>query len=397
MPGLTIFVNSFPVVRLLAGLDGITGVETAMAIWWPKGILAGPICRNECQGSHPNWPRFGPAVLTFIAELRLSTTCSLHPAPCIFWYFCTGNSGLGFYQVVVQWFDSFISPMRSSCHGLGGKVMSRTSMVTLWLAGFMVGCTAYGTNIGPDSFSYSASNTALPFQFVDITGTGTKVLANDDDNSVFANIEFGFFFYGTSYTGLNISSNGLLTFGTPWIGAIPKDFATTVAPVDTPMIAVLWDDWSTSKTKFAASDAVYYQTSGTPGSRQFIVEWHNTFPNLPAGSTGLTFEVVLMEGSNNIQMQYLNVVGGTGVPPNGCAVAGCNGDRGSTAGVGIRDTSGQSNGRNLEWSFAPGTAILSNGESILFATPEPSTLSLLVLGALGLILFRCRVRKALPS
>jgi len=274
-------------------------------------------------------------------------------------------------------------------------VMFRTRTVLLWLLGPLCGCLAFGTNIGPDSFGYTASNTSQTFHFIEIAGTGTQILANDDESSVFSNIGFTFNFYGTPYNGLFVNSNGLITFGTPYngISSQPISLATEAPSGNMPMIAVLWDDWTTFKSDAPNSDAVYTETLGSPGSRLFVVEWHNTYPFFPPGNTGLTFEVVLMEGSDNILMQYKNVVGGTGLQ----SLPGYGGDNGSSAGVGIRDTSGQSNGRNVQWSFDPDTAVISNGEAILFGTPEPSTLSLLVLGALVLIPLRRRIGQGFPA
>lgn len=272
-------------------------------------------------------------------------------------------------------------------------LMSRTFTLQLGILGSLCGHLAFGGTIGPDAFGYSASNSAS-FSFVDITSTGTRILANNDDDALSANIGFNFKFYGASQSSLFISSNGLLTFGSANTDFSATNFATGAPNVNAPSIAVLWDDWSTLKSKFASSDAVYYQTIGSPGSQQFIVEWNNTFPCCPAGNTGLTFEAILSEGSGNILFQYLNVVGGAGLQTG----PGNNGDSGSTAGVGIRDISGQMNGRNLQWSFAPGNAVISNNEAILFTSsiPEPSTLWLLASGTLVLISLRRR-RRSSPS
>jgi hypothetical protein len=272
-------------------------------------------------------------------------------------------------------------------------LLSRTFALQLGIFGSLCGHLAFGGTIGPDAFGYRASDSAS-FSFVDITSTGTRILANDDDSAVSANIGFNFNFYGASQNSLFISSNGLLTFGSANREFTATNFATGAPSGDTPAIAVLWDDWSTLKSSFPSSDAVYYQTIGSPGSQLFVVEWHNTFPCCPAGNTGLTFEAILSEGSGNILFPYSNVVDGAGLQ----SVAGDNGDSGSTAGVGIRDISGQTNGRNLQWSFAPGTAVISNNEAILFttSTPEPSTLWLLASGTLVLISLRRR-RRSSPS
>ena len=55
---------------------------------------------------------------------------------------------------------------------------------------------AQATTIGPDAFGYTARDVGIAF--VDISGTGTQVLANDDDSVVSAAIGFGFNFYGNS-------------------------------------------------------------------------------------------------------------------------------------------------------------------------------------------------------
>ncbi len=136
---------------------------------------------------------------------------------------------------------------------------------------------------------------------------------------------------------------------------------------------MLWDDWTTVKSTYPASDAVCTQTVGVPGSQQFIVQWNNTFGCCPVGTQPLVFRAILLEGSGNILLQYQKVLSGVGLQSR----AGDNGDNGSSAAVGIRDVDGQLNGRNPHWSFSPGTAVIANESAILFSTstavPEPST------------------------
>jgi hypothetical protein len=99
------------------------------------------------------------------------------------------------------------------------------------------------------------------------------------------------------------------------------------------------------------SGSIHYQAIGAPGERQFIVQWHRAFAvNLP---TPLEFQLILFEGSGNIQFQYKTVENGSPAVSKGAAAT-----------VGIRGTSGHSNGNNLQWSFnAP---VLRNEESILY-------------------------------
>jgi hypothetical protein len=105
----------------------------------------------------------------------------------------------------------------------------------------------------------------------------------------------------------------------------------------------------TDLTLLGAGSAVYYQTQGSVGSRQFIIEWYNA--TVAATNSAATFEVVLSEGSNQILFQYLGVDSG----------------QGNSATVGIRASGGQTNGQQIQWSY--NAAVLSNNYAILFAPP----------------------------
>ena len=114
---------------------------------------------------------------------------------------------------------------------------------------------------------------------------------------------------------------------------------------------MLWDDW---ETQSVGSDALYYKTLGPVGSRQFILQWNKVIPVNGTGTDPVTFEARLFEGSNQILLSYLDVV--VSDDPSY--------SNGAFATVGIRDTDGQINGRNLMWSY--NQAVITNGENILF-------------------------------
>jgi hypothetical protein len=69
----------------------------------------------------------------------------------------------------------------------------------------------------------------------------------------------------------------------------------------------------------------------------------------------VTFEVVLYEGTNRVLFQYQTVNLGAGNPAS----------NGALATVGIRDTGGNTNNRQIEWSYA--APVLGNGTAISFA------------------------------
>jgi choice-of-anchor A domain-containing protein len=221
------------------------------------------------------------------------------------------------------------------------------------------GATA-GT-IGPDAFGYVASD-ATTYSFVDIAATGVAVLRGADDDKAEVNLGFTFQFYGKNFTSLCVSTNGLISLGGCNVAFANQDLTTTSPQGDLPSIAPFWTDLT-----FAApgAGAVYYQTLGAPGNRQFVVQWNNAYPiNAPEG---ITFQVIFYESSHRILFQYKDVT-----------AAGSPASLGGQATIGIRDTNGQANGRRVQWSYnAP---VLKNGLALEF---EPLGASPVNLGAAG--------------
>jgi hypothetical protein len=206
---------------------------------------------------------------------------------------------------------------------------------------------------GPDSFGYQANDRAT-YSFADISGgSAASVLAGADDDQSTLNLGFTFKFYGTDYTTACVNSNGFLTFGNCNPALAVANFAnqdlTAASPQgNLPTVAVYWTDLTFA---ISGSGAVYYQTSGTAGSRKFIVQWNQAYPQ--NGSSGITFQAILSEGSNQILMQYANTVVGS--------VAF---DLGHSATVGIRDASGNTNGKNLQWSY--NSTVIASQSAIVF-------------------------------
>ena len=209
---------------------------------------------------------------------------------------------------------------------------------------------------GPDAFGYTVAATTN-FGFLQITNSSTRVLWFDDDAAVTnANIGFNFNFYGTSYSNVSINVNGLMTFGGASTAFSNVNLITTSTSDNLPSIAVLWDDW---ETQALGSDAVYYKTTGTAGSRQFIVQWNKVIPVDGSGTNTVTFEARLFESSNQILFSYFQVVVVETSPVASLGVG---------ATLGIRDVNGQTNNRNLQWSY--NQAVITNGFNLLFTPPN---------------------------
>jgi hypothetical protein len=202
-----------------------------------------------------------------------------------------------------------------------------------------------------DAFGYTASN-SVPFSYLDISGTGTSVLANTDDGTATLALPFGFRFYGTTYTNLCVSSNGLIAFGgCPADDMTTRDLTAQPAPGNLPVIAPFWMDLTFA---IPGAGSVVYQTLGSAGSRQFVVQWNNV--HALNGADALNIEAILQEGTNAILFQYSKVDSGDAQV-----------NLGTGATVGIAAANAVSTGFRYQWSR--NVPVLTDGEAILFMPP----------------------------
>ena len=113
-------------------------------------------------------------------------------------------------------------------------------------------------------------------------------------------IGFDFDFFGNIYNEFFISSNGQVLFG-----AGSNAFSNTSIPDDRRpdnFIAPFWDDLI-----IHSSGDIMYQTIGTAPNRKLVVQFSNMSFWTSTVLLG-TIQVILYEGSNNIQMQYKSIV-----------------------------------------------------------------------------------------
>ena len=147
---------------------------------------------------------------------------------------------------------------------------------------------------GPDGAGYTGSSIANNLR--DISSSGTFVSLGDDSVSAANAIGFPFTFYGNTYNSAYISSNGFLTFnggsssGCCGGGILPS------AGNPSNLVAGLWTDLNNPQGN------IRYQTLGSPGSQEFVVGFYGV-PFYLGGALN-TFEMILHEGSNNIELQY---------------------------------------------------------------------------------------------
>jgi len=113
-------------------------------------------------------------------------------------------------------------------------------------------------------------------------------------------IGFDFDFFGITYTEFNVNSNGLVTFGAKTNAFTNASIPDAGRPEN--YIAVFWDDLIID-----ATGDIMYQTIGTAPNRKLIIQFNNMSfwgSDLLLG----TFQLILHEGSNNIQIQFRSIV-----------------------------------------------------------------------------------------
>ena len=197
----------------------------------------------------------------------------------------------------------------------------------------------------PGEISYSATNTDL-YGDDEVTGTTNSEGDTPFDTPGPINIGFNFNFYGTNYSTVDINTNGVLMFNEQ-----NSRYSNTTLPTNDygPSIMAFWDDLITDN--FSAK-SIYYKTVGTAGSRKFIVQWTNMGFCCAVGVPMGTFQAILYEGSNKIQLQYRNLVDNSRA-------------RGDSATIGLNKDSETANLFNFE------TDVLNAPEAISY-TPDGS-------------------------
>ncbi|MCX6137150.1 MAG: hypothetical protein NTV54_06620 [Ignavibacteriales bacterium] len=179
--------------------------------------------------------------------------------------------------------------------------------------------------------SISSSGYALPSWRNDTAGTYNV----DDDRSYSIPIGFDFWYIGQRYTTVNVSTNGYIDFssetwdGGPGIGwrqynpygPYSCDLSSTARPSyygggtvlsngTALAIAPFLFDLTTQYNVDPLGDGIKYLVGGTAPNRTLTVEWYtmgvytNTTPSL-------NFQVVLHEGSGQIEFNYGTMTAGT--------------------------------------------------------------------------------------
>ena len=140
---------------------------------------------------------------------------------------------------------------------------------------------------------------ALPAE-TEYTGTIIQSGMADDKKWGAFPIGFDFVFYGTSYNEFYINSNGLIMFGSGTNAFSNVTIPNAVKPDN--YIAPFWDDLIVD-----ISGDIMYRTIGAAPIRELVIQFSNMSFWTSTVLLG-TIQVILYEGSNEIQMQYRNII-----------------------------------------------------------------------------------------
>jgi len=192
-----------------------------------------------------------------------------------------------------------------------------------------------------------------PYNWIDISSTGTPLGLTDDE--VFFPIQYAFDFYGSSFSEVSVSANGVLGFSDAAQGFENAPIPVSAGLGPEAFIAPFWDDFDPS-----AGGDIYYEVQGS----QLIVQWDNL--NHYGDTTGqATFQVILDQTNGDILMQYNDVDFGVALYDNGAS---------ATVGLQQEFIYGQQHSHN-EASLSNGQAILwslgTDGGTPEITSPEP--------------------------
>ncbi len=170
---------------------------------------------------------------------------------------------------------------------------------------------------GPDAFGYfwvdSDELGGPTFNWIDVSGTGTDVVVdlNDDNYGGPYPIGFTFNFYGNDYTEIYIGSNGIIGFDST---TMSSRFKTALPTATTPnnILAWLWDDLNPDDADNPNAH-VYIDTNSSRCIIQFV-----DYSEYAGNAGDVVTAQVILEPNGDITYQYKSIA--TGFDIANCAV-----------------------------------------------------------------------------
>ena len=164
---------------------------------------------------------------------------------------------------------------------------------------FMIVSSASATKFpGPDEFGYVANKIESNLREISAYENSISLALGDDDVNGPISLPFIFIFYGVSVDEVYISSNGFISFSSGQSDGCCEGGPISDPSIPNNIIAGFWEDFNPP-----AGGSISYTTMvGRNGNLEFVVEFNviRHYPNV----IPVTFQIILHEGSNDIELQY---------------------------------------------------------------------------------------------
>ena len=149
------------------------------------------------------------------------------------------------------------------------------------------------------AFSGYYYDDAAPFDWIDISSTGTALGLSDDDYTYFS-IPFTVTFYDQEYDHIAVGSNGQVYFEDNYLGWSNKSIPSDTGHEVNRFLAGLWDDLNPG-----SGGEIYCEVLGSAPERRLVIQFEGVphYSNIGA----VSFEIIFHENSEQIMMQYLDV------------------------------------------------------------------------------------------
>lgn len=177
-----------------------------------------------------------------------------------------------------------------------GNLKLSLSAKSILFAGFLM--ILFQNCFGQTTSSYSFVRSSGTYTSISGTGTSIPGVLCDDCNVTGIPIGFTFRYCGVNYTNCAIVSNGVLTLDNSYATCC----SVTPSSIAGPWIMAMWTD-DDGRAGGGGTPTAWYQTTGTPGSRVFTMEW-NDWSVFPITPFHMNWQVKLYEGSNEAQICY---------------------------------------------------------------------------------------------
>ena len=161
----------------------------------------------------------------------------------------------------------------------------------------LMGAPAWAASGGPDGYGYLWADSYEPGVNFSYEYAANPESGFGDDDYLVVSLGFSFEFYGSNYTTITITSNGIAHFD----GASALTYNNTSLPYGSyATIAPMWDDLNP-----ASGGTIYWGTTGTSPNRVFVAEWWYVPHFSDIGE--VSFELKLFEVDDAIEFHYLDM------------------------------------------------------------------------------------------